>query len=46
MSVYRVGVDNGVSRAQHEYEYLHKYLWVYPWENLYVRVTCTQVPGT
>ena len=33
-------------RAQHEYKYLHGYLWVHPWENLYTQVTCVQVPST
>ena len=31
--------------AQHEYKYLHGYLWVNPWENLYIQITCVQVPG-
>ena len=32
-------------RAQHEYKYLRRYLWVYPWENLYKQITCAQVPS-
>ena len=37
--------EDSVGRAQHEYKYFHRYLWVHPWENMYKQITCLQVPG-
>ena len=39
-------VNTILTRAQHEYKYLHGYLWVHLWENLYIQITCVQVPST
>ena len=39
-----IGKSSG-TRALHESRYLTGNLQVHPWENLQVRITCTQVPG-
>ena len=32
-------------RALNESRYFHRYLRVHPWEYLFLRITCAQVPG-